>query len=147
MKIIYNNAHLRSNFLELAENISNEDSRALMHLENLDELKERFLEFSTPDFPIDKIMLIFHRYACIAYLSAEFIVNAKLFLDGEKQDFILLSYIKDSEPDAMSIVYSNISGLSQYPTYPITVKDLIGFMESENVVYDLLTYYRENVKK
>ncbi len=147
MKIVYNNAHMRSNFLELAENISNEDSKALMHLDNLGDLKERFYEFSTPDFPIDKIMLIFHRYACIAYLSAEFIVNAKLYLDGEKKDYILLSYIKESEPDAMSIVYSNISGLSQYPTFPITVKELIAFMESDNVVFDLINYYRTNVKK
>ena len=143
---MYNNAHLRTNFLEFAANISNEDSKALIDYDNTEILKEKLEEFCTCEYPFEKVVLIFHRYACIAYLSAEFIKNAKIYLDDTKKDFILLSYVKDSEPDAVSIVYSNINSLSQYPTFPITVKDIISFLESDNVTFSLRNYYLKNVQ-
>ncbi len=144
MKIIESNAHLRTNFLELASNISNEDSKALIDFENTELLREKLEEFCTEEYPFEKVVLIFHRYACIAYLSAEFIKNAKIFIDDCRKDFILLSYIANSEPDAVCIVYSNIKSLSQHPTLPLTVKDLIGFLESENVSNELRNYYLQN---
>lgn len=144
MKIIYSTNELKSNFLELAGNLTNEESRSLIHLEELDALSQKLQTFCTPDFPIEKVLVVFHRYACIAYLSAEFIVNAKLYLDGNKQDFILLSMIKDSEPDAVSVVYSNIKALSMHPTLPITIKELIGFVEKEDAALKLIEHFRNN---
>ena len=144
MKIIESNAHLRTNFLEFASSISNEESKALIDYENIEVLNEKLQEYCTAEFTFEKVVLIFHRYACIAYLSAEFIKNAKIFLDDKREEYILLSYIQNSEPDAVSIVYSNIKSLSQNPTLPITVKDLIDFMESENVSFELRNYYLQN---
>ena len=144
MKIMYSNAHLRTNFLEFASDISNEDSKALIDFDNVDILKEKLIEFCTKEFSFEKVVMIFHRYACIAYLSAEFIKNAKIYLDDSKQEYILLSYIPNSEPDAVCIIYSNIKSLSQNPTLPITVKDLIAFMESDNVAFELRNYYIKN---
>jgi hypothetical protein len=144
MKIIYSTNELKSNFLELAGNLSNEESRALIHLEHLDSLNEKLKPFCTAEFSLDKVLLIFHRYACIAYLSAEFIVNAKLYLDGTKQDFILLSMVKDSDPDAVSVVYSNIKALSMHPTFAITIKELISFAEMEDAALKLIDHFRKN---
>lgn len=146
MKIMYNNAHLRTNFLEFAASISNEDSKALIDYDNTEDLKDKLIEFCTEEFPFEKVVLIFHRYACIAYLSAEFIKNAKVYLDDNKKDFILLSFIKDSEPDAVSIVYSNVKSLSQYPSFPITVKDIISFLESDDVSFSLRNFYLQNAQ-
>lgn len=141
MKIIQSNSDLRTNFLELASNISNEDSKALIDFENTECLRDKLEEFCSSNFPFEKVVLTFHRYACIAYLSAEFIKNAKIFLDEKRNDFILLSFIQNSNPDSVSIIYSNIKSLSQHPTLPITVKDLINFMESDDVSFELRNYY------
>ena len=91
MKIMYTNAHLRTNFLEFAASISNEDSKALIDFDNTEILKDKLIEFCTDEYDFEKVVLIFHRYACIAYLSAEFIKNAKIYLDDTKKDYILLS--------------------------------------------------------
>ena len=144
MKTIYSNAHLRSNFLQLVQDISNEDSKALIDLDNTEILREKLSEFCTQEFPFEKVVLIFHRYACIAYLSAEFIKNPKVYLDASKKEYVLLSYIKNSNPDAVSIIYSNIKSLSQNPTLPITIKDIIAFMECDNVAFELRNYYIKN---
>lgn len=146
MKIMYNNAHIRTNFLEFAASISNEESKALIDYDNTLILKEKLEEYCTEAYPFEKVVLLFHRYACIAYLSAEFIKNAKIYLDDTKKDFILLSFIKESEPDAVSIVYSNIKSLSQYPAFPITVKDIISFLEEEDVLFCLRNFYLKNVQ-
>lgn len=144
MKIITSTNELKYNFLELAEKLTPSQSQSLIDFDNTSELNLLLSSFCSKSYPIEKVLLIFHRYACVAYLSAEFIKNAKVYLDYRKENFILLSFLKENEPDdSVSVVYSNVKQLSQNPTKPILIKDLIGFLEQDNIK-DLLISFYEN---
>lgn len=141
MEIISSTQKLKMLFLDIWQGISKEDTKSLITLNNCEDISKKISKYCTKDFPIEKVLLAFHSYASIAYLSAELCVNAKIFLDVKKNNFILASYVQGHEPDAFCLVYSNIKALSQHPTKPMLVKDLISFVESDDVIEKLLSFY------
>ena len=82
---------LKLNFLEFWSNISKEDTQALISLEHTVVVKNKISKFCDKIFTLDKILLVFHSYASVAYLSAERVVNAKIFLDISKTKYIILA--------------------------------------------------------
>ncbi len=132
---------LKHNFLEIWKNIEDEETKSLISYEKSYSIQNKIQIFCTEEFPLQKVMLIFHSYASIAYLSAELIVNAKIFLDINKQNYILLARKIQNKTLMFSIVYSNIKELSQQPTLGISVDNMIGFLESSNSIESLKSYY------
>jgi hypothetical protein len=136
---------LKLNFLEIWKQISNEDTQALMSLENTNSIALRVEPFCTTIFPLQKVLLTFHAYALIAYLSAEIIVNAKIFLDNNKQKYILLGRKQTQQGLQFCIVYSNIKYLSQHPGHGICVDNMIAFLESNDAIKNLQEYYQNSI--
>ncbi|PKN13973.1 MAG: hypothetical protein CVU67_08070, partial [Deltaproteobacteria bacterium HGW-Deltaproteobacteria-24] len=81
-----------------------------------------------------------------AYLSAELIVNAKIFLDVKKEKYILLARKIIDNTLMFSIVYSNIKELSKYPALGISVDNMIEFLESDTSIEQLKAYYSNHIK-
>jgi hypothetical protein len=79
-------------------------------------------------------------------LSAELIVNAKIFLDTKKEKYILLARKIINNTLMFSIVYSNIKELSKYPALGISVDNMIEFLESDTSIEQLKEYYINQTK-
>jgi len=138
---------LKLNFLEFWKNISNEDTQTLVSLENTTVIKNKISKYCTDGYSIDKVLLVFHSYASVAYLSAERIVNAKIYFDITKTQFIILARKTDCETFCFSIVYSNISSLSKYPTLAIPADNVLDYLESDNALDKFQDYYNTLNKK
>ncbi len=132
---------LKRNFLEIWKDIQDDETRSLIAYENYESILNKIKIHCTEDFQVQRVMLVFHSYASIAYLSAELMVNAKIFLDTKKQNYILLARKVVDNTLMFSIVYSNIKELSKYPTLGISVDNMIGFLESDNSIEELKNYY------
>lgn len=137
---------LKLTFLELWKDISDEETQLLLNYEHLDALKNRFMQASSDDFSIDKILLTFHAYASIAYLSAELIVNAKIYLDNAKNNYILLARKHIDDIFQFCIVYSNVKALSSHPGIGIPIDNMIGYLESQNSIDELTNFYSTHTK-
>lgn len=137
---------LKLNFLELWKNISDEETQSLILYKNTVAIENKIKNHCTDTFPIEKVILVFHAYASIAYLSAELIVNAKIFLDEKQEKYILLSRKIVDQNLMFSIVYSNIKELSKYPALGISVDNMIEFLESDNAIEQLKEYYANSIK-
>ncbi len=125
---------LKLNFLEFWKNISNEDTQTLISLENTSIVENKISKYCNENFPMSKVLVIFHSYASIAYLSAERIVNAKIFFDISKTSYIILSRKIVNNTFCFSIVYSNIAELSRYPTKAIPVDYVLDYLERDNSI-------------
>jgi len=125
---------LKLNFLEFWKTISHEDTQTLISLENTTVVKNKIDKYCTDDFSIDKVLLVFHSYASIAYLSAERIVNAKIYFDVTKTRYIILARKMDSASFCFTIVYSNITELSRYPTKAIPADNVLDYLERDNAI-------------
>lgn len=143
MEKIVSTQQLKRNFLELCNNLSNEESKSLVHLENTQEIEKKFSQFCTLEYPIQKVLLMFHRYSSIAFVSAEFMVNAKIFIDDTKTKYILIALVQKEDPDEVSIVYSNVEALSRFPSRAISIKDIIGFLEEDDIEASLLEHFKK----
>lgn len=125
---------LKLNFLEFWKNISNEDTQTLITLENTAVVENKISKYTSENYSISKILLVFHSYASIAYLSAERIVNAKIYFDVIKTKYIILARKMDCDTFCFSIVYSNISELSRYPTKAIPADNVLDYLERDNAI-------------
>ncbi len=132
---------LKLNFLELWKTISEEETQALITFTNTEAIENKVKNYCTQSFPLEKVIITFHAYASIAYLSAELIVNAKIFLDIKKEKYILLARKIIDNNLMFSIVYSNIKELSKYPALGISVDNMIEFLESNTSIESLKEYY------
>lgn len=132
---------LKLNFLELWKTISEEETQALITFANTEAIENKVKNYCTQSFPLEKVIITFHAYASIAYLSAELIVNAKIFLDIKKEKYILLARKIIDNNLMFSIVYSNIKELSKYPALGISVDNMIEFLESNTSIESLKEYY------
>lgn len=132
---------LKRNFLELCSALSNEESKTLVNLENTEIIENKIIHLCTLEFPIKKVLLFYHRYASIAFVSAEFMKNAKIFINDEKTKYILIA-LKQIDSDCVSIVYSNVDALSKYPSRAITIKEIISFLEESDVETALLEFFK-----
>ena len=137
---------LKLNFLEFWRNISNEDTQALVTLENTNIVKNKISKYCSDDYSMDKVLLVFHSYASVAYLSAERIVNAKIYFDVTKNRYMILARKADSETFSFSIVYSNVSELSKNPTTAIPADNVLDYLEHDNAISKFQEYYTQ-VKK
>lgn len=137
---------LKLNFLELWKNISEEETQSLIMYEDTKLIENRVKNRCTEEFNLKKVILVFHSYASIAYLSAELIVNAKIFLDTKKEKYILLARKIIDNNLMFCIVYSNIKELGQYPALGISVDNMIEFLESDNAILQLKHYYKVKTK-
>ncbi len=126
---------LKRNFLEFWKNISNEDTQTLITLENTAIVENKISKYTNENFNIEKVLLIFHSYASVAYLSAERIVNAKIYFDVIKTKYIILARKTDCDTFCFSIVYSNISELSRYPTKAIPADNVLDYLERDNAIH------------
>jgi hypothetical protein len=144
MKHFRNTQDLKMNFLEIWRGISAEDTQALLNLEKMGVIEAKVKKYCTKEFPIQRVLLIFHAYASIAYITAELKVNAKIYLDYLKRDFMLLTYKKNSKPDTCSIVYATQQELCNHPFYPVPVKDIFECIEGQSVIADLVEFYKKN---
>lgn len=143
MKIIKTKEELKRNFLELFRNLDQKDIQALLECRSSVIIEKRIKKYCTKEYPLNKVLLIFHAYASIAYITAELKVNSKIFLDETKKDFIILSYKKNSNPDTCSIVFSTIQSLCNHPFFPIPVNDIFNFVEDNNIIEGLNTFYKK----
>ena len=143
MEKIVSIRELKKNFLELCNNISNEDSKALLELKGLEKIETMLKPYCTADYPIQKVILMYHRYASIAFISAEFIVNAKVYIDDLLSKYIVLAMVIKPNSDEVSIVYSNIDALSKFPTRAISIKDIISFLEAKDIETTLKEFYKK----
>jgi len=146
MQKITNTQELKRNFLEVWKECTNEDRDALVSFEKKEYFKIKLDAYLSEVFTYEKVLLAYHSYASIAYVTAELKVNSKVFLDFNKEKFMILSYKKNSNPDTCSIVYSNIPSLCQYPFFPVPVMNIIDCIESNNAVNKLLEYYDKHAK-
>lgn len=137
---------LKLNFLELWRNISDDETQSLIQYKNTVVIENKIKNHCTDKFPLEKVMLTFHAYASIAYLSAELIVNAKIFLDTKQDKYILLSRKIIEQNLMFSVVYSNVKELSKYPSLGISVDNMIEFLESDNSIEQLKEYYAKAAK-
>lgn len=137
---------LKLNFLEVWKNISEEETQSLITFTNTDAIENKIENYCTDIFPLEKVILTFHAYASIAYLSAELIVNAKIFLDVKKEKYILLARKIIDNTLMFCVVYSNIKELSQYPALGISVDNMIEFLESNTSIEQLKKYYSSHPK-
>ena len=146
MQKIYNTQDLKRNFLDIWKNSSIEDRDALVNFEKKEYFRIKIKELSSTEFTFEQILLAYHSYASIAYVTAELKVNSKVFLDYKQKNYMILSYKKNSNPDTCSIVYSNIPSLCQYPFFPVPVMNIIDCIESSDVVNNLINYYNQYAK-
>jgi hypothetical protein len=137
---------LKLNFLEVWKTISEEETQTLITFTHTSAIENKIKNYCTPTFPLEKVILTFHSYASIAYLSAELIVNAKIFLDTKKEKYILLARKIINNTLMFSIVYSNIKELSKYPALGISVDNMIEFLESDTSIEQLKEYYINQTK-
>lgn len=133
---------LKRNFLELCEELSNDDSKALLDMKNTDKIEEILRPFCTPDFPLNKVLIMYHRYACVAFISAEFIKNAKVYIDETLSKYIVLALVNKPDPDEVSVVYSNVDALSKFPARAISMKDIISFLEARDIEETLKEFFK-----
>lgn len=143
MEKIVSIRELKNNFLELCSELSTDDSKSLLDLENTEKIENIMSKYCTQTYPLSKVILMFHRYAGIAFISAEFIVNTKLYINDSKDKYIVLSLVKKPDPDEVSIVYSNVDYLSKFPTRPITIKEIITFLETDDIELTLTEFYKK----
>lgn len=146
MEKISSQGQLKLTFLEMWKEISDSDTQSLLTYDNLQNIQNRFSEAATQEFPIEKILLVFHAYASIAYLSAELIVNAKIFLDVKKENYILLARKQIEKSFQFSIVYSNVKELSSHPGLGIPIDNMISYLESTSPLEELKNYYIQQTK-
>jgi len=132
---------LKLNFLELWKTISEEETQSLILYTNTTAIENKIKSHCTEAFPLEKVILTFHCYASIAYLSAELIVNAKIFLDSKKEKYILLARKIIDNALMFTIVYSNVKELSKYPAFGISVDNMIEFLQSDSSIERLKEYY------
>lgn len=137
---------LKLNFLKLWKTISEEETHSLISYDNTAIIENKIKNYCTEEFDLKKVILVFHCYASIAYLSAELIVNAKIFLDIKKEKYILLARKIINGTLMFCIVYSNMKVLGQYPALGISVDNMIEFLESDNSIEQLKNYYETKVK-
>ena len=137
---------LKKNFLELFKNLAPEDTQALLEYRKSVIIEKKIKRYCTKAYPLSKVLLIFHTYACMAFITAELKVNAKVFLDERKKDFMLVSYKKNSNPDTCSIVYSTIQDLCNYPFFPIPVSKIFTLVENNQLIDGLRSYFKTHVK-
>lgn len=137
---------LKLAFLDMWKEISDEETQALLTYDKVQNIEKRYKDVVTESFPIEKIVLVFHAYASIAYLSAELIVNAKIYLDSKKENYILLARKQTGNSFQFSIVYSNIKELSSHPGLGIPIDNMIGYLESDSPLDSLKNYYNEQIK-
>lgn len=138
---------LKLNFLEFWSTISKEDTQSLITLENTIVVKNKISKYCDKIFTIDKVLLVFHSYSSVAYLSAERIVNAKIYFDIAKTKYIILARKHDCETFCFSIVYSNIPELSKFSTFPIPADNILDYLESDEAITHLKEFYQKNFKK
>lgn len=131
---------LKLSFLEFWKNISNEDTQTLITLENTAVVINKITKYTNENHNIDKVLQVFHSYASIAYLSAERIVNAKIYFDVTKTKYIILARKTDCDTFCFSIVYSNISELSRYPTKAIPADNVLDYLERDNAIHMFKEY-------
>jgi hypothetical protein len=134
MNVVKDTQGLKLNFLEFWKNISNEDTQALITLEKTTEVERKISKYTDENFNIEKVLLTFHSYASVAYLSAERIVNAKIYFDVIKTKYVILARKMDSDIFCFTIVYSNISELSRYPTKAIPADNVLDYLERDNSI-------------
>ncbi len=146
MEKITDKQTLKMNFLEIWRGISPEDTLSLLEFEKLAVIEKKLKKCCTDEYPMSRVLLLYHAYASIAYITAELKVNAKIYLDAKKENFMILSYKKNSNPDTCSIVYSNIQALCNYPFYPVPVKDIFEYMEEDNTIDGLIEFYEKHAK-
>lgn len=146
MEIINTKEQLKRNFLELFRNLDPEDIQALLDYRRSVIIEKRIKKYCTKEYPLPRVLLIFHAYASIAYITAELKVNAKIFLDSNKKDFMILSYKKNSNPNTCSIVFSTVQALCNYPFFPVPVNDIFDFIEEGKVIDGLVGFYEKNAK-
>lgn len=137
---------LKLAFLDMWKDISDEETQALLTYDKLQNIEKRYKDAVTQEFPIEKIILVFHAYASIAYLSAELIVNAKIYLDTKKENYILLARKQTEKSFQFSIVYSNLKELSSHPGLGIPIDNMIGYLEDNSPLDSLKNYYKEQTK-
>lgn len=143
MEKIVSTRELKRNFLELCNDISNNDSKALLDFKDVEKIEDIIKPFCTEDYPVSKVLLMYHRYASIAFLSAEFIKNAKVYINDDLTNYIVLALVNKPDPDEVSIVYSNIDALSKFPTRAISIKDIISFLEARDIESTLREFYKK----
>lgn len=141
MDKIVSQKELKRNFLELCSNLSNDESKTLVHLENTAVIENKIAQFCTLEYPIQRVLMSYHRYAGIAFVSAEFMKNAKIFIDANKSKYILIA-LKQKDTDNVSIVYSNVDALSRYPSRAISIKEIISFLDESDVESSLLNFFK-----
>lgn len=146
MQKITNTQELKRNFLEVWKECTNEDREALVNFEKIEYFKVKLEAYLSEEFTYEKVLLAYHSYASIAYVTAELKVNSKVYLDFKKEKFMILSYKKNSNPDTCSLVYSNIPSLCQYPFFPVPVMNIIDCIESNDVINKLVDYYNTHAK-
>lgn len=146
MKKIVDQQTLKMNFLEIWRGISPEDTMALLEFDKMGVIEQKLKKYCTKEYPMSRVLLVYHAYASIAYITAEIKVNAKIYLDILKKNFMILSYKKNSNPDTCSVVYSNIQVLCNYPFYPVPVKEIFEFIEDDNIIDGLTGFYEEHAK-
>jgi len=146
MQKITNTQELKRNFLEVWKECTSEDREALVNFERVDYFKIKLEAYFSSTYDFEKVLLAYHSYASIAYVTAELKVNSKVFLDFKKEKFMILSYKKNSNPDTCSIVYSNIPALCEYPFFPVPVMNIIDCIESKDAIANLLKYYLSHAK-
>jgi len=132
---------LKLNFLEFWRNISIDDTQALVTLENITIVKNKLTKYCNEDYTIDKVLLVFHAYASVAYLSAERIVNAKIYFDVTKTRYMILARKTDADTFCFSIVYSNVSDLSKHPTTAIPADNVLDYLEHDDAILKFKDYY------
>lgn len=146
MEIIKTKEELKRNFLELFGNLDSIDIENLLEYRRSVIIEKRIKKYCTQVYPFDRVLLIFHAYASIAYITGELKVNAKIFLDTNKKDFMIVSYKKKSNPNTCSIVFSTIQKLCNYPFFPVPVSHIFDLLDENNVVNGLLDFYEKNAK-
>jgi hypothetical protein len=145
MEKIVSTRELKKNFLELCNEISNDDSKALLDLKNTEKIEFMLKPYCTDEYPLRQVLLTYHRYACIAFISAEFVKNAKVFIDDVLTKYVVLALVNKPDPDEVSVVYSNVDALSRYPTRAISIKNIIEFLESDDIEGRLKEFYKNKV--
>jgi hypothetical protein len=140
---IVSTRELKKNFLELCNEISNEDSKALLDLKNTEKIEFMLKPYCTDEYPMRKVLILYHRYASIAFISAEFVKNAKIYIDDVLTKYVVLALVNKPDPDEVSVVYSNVDALSKFPTRAISIKDIITFLESDNIEDNLKEFYKK----
>lgn len=137
---------LKKNFLEIFRNIAPEDTQSLLDYTPSMIIQKKIKRYCTKEYPLKRVLWVFHVYASIAYITAELKVNAKIYLNYTKRDFILLSYKKNSNPDTCCVVYSTKQVLCNYPFFPIPVSNIFTYVENDTIIEGLIDYFDTHAK-